>query len=137
MSVLLLALSHGNLDVISTSPSSGRHLPSVFDSQRGLLEEILVVSYVKVFSDPEVDPPLHLKIWVFTGRFVSESHFSRSRQSTAFEIISRIFYVKVNSHPEVQSDCTRDKVFIWRWRRVGFSPFLRHFSHSVCLDVEC
>ena len=34
----LLALSHGNLDIISTSSLSGRHSPSVCDSLRRLLE---------------------------------------------------------------------------------------------------
>ena len=34
----LLALSHGNLEIISTSSSSGRHSPSVCDSPRRLLE---------------------------------------------------------------------------------------------------
>ena len=38
----LLALSHGNLDIISASSSSGRYSPSVCDSLRRLLAEFLV-----------------------------------------------------------------------------------------------
>ena len=46
-------------------------------------------SNVKVFSDPEVDSPLHLKIWIFNEPLVSDSHFPWSCQSKAFGRISR------------------------------------------------
>ena len=41
----------------------------------------------------------------------------------------QIFFVKVNSDPEVDFDCMCDKVFIWRWFVGGID--------SVHLDVEC
>ena len=31
--------------------------------------------------------------------------------------------MKANSHPEVKSDCTCNKVFMWRWERRGFAFF--------------
>ena len=65
--------------------SPGRHLPSVCDSLRRLLENVLRFSYVKVFSDPEVDSPQLLKIWIFTEPLISDSHLPRSRQLEALD----------------------------------------------------
>ena len=81
----LLALSDGNLDIISASSSFGRHSPSVCDSLRRLLEEFIVFSCVEVFSDPEVDSPLHWKIWIFNEPLVSDSHLPRMRQLEALD----------------------------------------------------
>ena len=81
----LLALSHANLDIISTSSISGRHSLSACDSLRRLLEEFTVFSYAKVFSDPEVDSPLHLKIWIFNEPLVSDSHLPQMRQLEALD----------------------------------------------------
>ena len=95
----------------------------------GFWKNFVRFSYVKVFSDPEVDSPLHLRIWIFNEPLVSDSHLPWSCQ--AFGRISRIFYVKADSDPEGQSDCTRDKVFMWRWRRLLFFwRNVRHFSDS-------
>ena len=56
------AVSLGNLDIISTSSSTGRHLPSCScDSQRRLSEEYLAVVYVKLYTDPEVVAPCALE----------------------------------------------------------------------------
>ena len=93
----LLALSYGNQDIISTSSSAGRHLAFVLaDSLRRGFWKNSMFSYVKVFSDPEVDSRLHLDILIFTEPLVSDSHLSLSRQSTSFGRISRNFYMNVN-----------------------------------------
>ena len=41
----------------------------------GFWKNFVRFSYVKVFSDPVVDSPLHLKIWIFNEPLVSDSHF--------------------------------------------------------------
>ena len=60
----------------------------------------------------------------------------------AFGQISRIFSVKVNSNPEVDStmECHGSvrvrKVFMWRWRQVAFSRELNTQVMSSCKSIS-
>ena len=91
----------------------------------GFWKNFVRLSCVKVLSDPEVDSPLHLKIWIFNEPLVSDSHFPWSCQSRLLDEF-HVFSVKVESDPEVDSDCTRDKV-CKRWQRWSSSPLLAAF----------
>ena len=66
---------------------------------------------------------------------MSGSYSSRTRQAEASARISRIFSVKANSHPEVQSTC--DEWSYGGGGGWGLGRFSRHFSHSVRLDAKC
>ena len=53
----VMLLSPGNLDVISTTSSSGRHSPSYSCDSLVAFGRIYYVFYVKMNSDPAVDVP--------------------------------------------------------------------------------
>ena len=55
----------------------------------------------------------------------SSPYIWQSLAPVSSRFLEEFHYVRVSSDPEVDSDCTRDKVFTWRWRRVGFFALLR------------
>ena len=87
---------------------------------------------------PEVDSPFSLKISTFSTRYVCLAVTCPGLVSGGFWKNFKNFLREGELASEVKSGCTRDKEFIQRWRRWGFSPVLRaFFAHSVQLDVEC
>ena len=79
------AVSLGNLYIISTSSSSGRHFPSCSCDSYGGIGKSSCVFYVKLYSDPEVVAPCALKnLDLFNERFVSGNHTPRMRQFGGF-----------------------------------------------------
>ena len=98
------------------------------DSQRRFLDEFLAVFLREgvLGTLRSIRCSLEKSGHDFNEPLVSGSH--RPSQPSAFGRSSRIFGVKVRSDPEVDSDCTRDKVFAWRWRRVGFFALSRFFA---------
>ena len=135
------AVSLGNLESFLRAPLLADTCPRACDSLWSLLKEFLHESSRSTRRSP-------LKIRIFNEPLVSDSHCPGcvSWRLRTNSTLPHFFFVKVNSDPvnggfwtnlaffpvkvdsdpEVDCACTRDKVFTWRSRR-GFFEVLQVF----------
>ena len=101
-----------------------------------LLEEFLVLFDVKVYSDPKVDSPIALgNLTIFYEPLVSGTLGPGCVSLRRFGRISKFLFVKVISHPEVDSACMCDEYMDVECP--AGCDFFRGFGGRRLLVVEC